>query len=106
MYLCTQNQQQNNNSSLTMASSSKWKGDDDDGARKYKTSWEKQYTWLTEDGQGNSYCKICRKKIIPKLYSIARHEKTGEHCGKIKDIQTMSPANLSSTPRRPVIEKL
>ncbi|KAK6168647.1 hypothetical protein SNE40_019839 [Patella caerulea] len=72
--------------------------------RESKSLWEKQYAWLTEV-EGNMYCKICRKKIIPKLYSIARHEKTDEHCGKIKNKQTMRPLNVSSTPRRPGIDK-
>ncbi|KAK3733184.1 hypothetical protein RRG08_046105 [Elysia crispata] len=60
-----------------MASSSKWKGDDDDGARKYKTSWEKQYTWLTEDGQGNSYsaamvngAKRCHSFLIEAISQV------------------------------------
>ncbi|KAK3752497.1 hypothetical protein RRG08_032788 [Elysia crispata] len=58
-----------------MASSSKWKGDYD-GARKYKTSWEKQYTWLTEDSQAaamvNDVNKRCHSLLIEAISQVEK----------------------------------
>ena len=83
---------------LSMAS--KWKGSYD-SARKYKKSWETKYVWLTQslDGKGNAYCKLCRKTLQPKLWSISKHESSEEHSSKVRESQQMRPLILEKRPK-------
>ena len=70
----------------------KWKGSYD-CSRKYMKSWEKQYSWLSEspDGKGSAYCKLCRKSLQAKIWSISKHESSSEHTNRIKETQQMRP---------------
>ena len=67
-----------------MAGMGKWKGKYDSG-RKYNTSWEEKFLWLTKasDGTEHAFCKLCKVQLAPKLSRIAEHEKTKGHESRV-----------------------
>ena len=84
---------------MSKRSSSKWKGRYETG-RKYKKEWERQYVWVTEspDGQGTAYCKICKKSMQPKVWSLSKHESSTEHAKRVKEKSTNKTLFVEKTP--------
>ena len=68
--------------------------------RKYKKEWERQYVWVTEstDGQGTAYCKICKKSMQPKVWSLSKHESCTEHAKRVKEKSTNKTLFVEKTP--------
>ena len=84
----------------------KWKGSYD-SSRKYKKSWEKQYPWLSEspDGKGSECCKLCRKSLQAKIWSISKHESSSEHTNRVKETQQMRPLAVERRTRPGAVKR-
>lgn len=58
----------------------KWKSSYD-AARRYKLSWETQFSWVRKSGDesDSAFCKLCLKRIKPKHHALVRHQKSEAH---------------------------
>lgn len=65
--------------------STRWKERYDRG-RKYNTSWEEKFAWVTRasDGSENALCKLCKTQIAPKANRLTEHEKSKGHVSRVK----------------------
>ena len=61
------------------------KGDENNG-RKYNTSWEEKFVWLTKasDGSENAFGKLCKTQLAPKASRSTEHVKTKGHVSRVK----------------------
>ena len=79
----------------------KWKGSYEN-SRQYNPKWEKEFSWLSKNSNGNAYCKYCHCSVAPKHTNIKQHENSVKHKSKAPGY-LQKKLEVISTPRVPKV---